>query len=65
MCPFLYKKMNKYDVIMLGKLADDLNMKSREGAAVKLSDFKGKIVVIDVWATWCGPCKAESHILRN
>jgi len=32
---------------------------------VKLSDFKGKVVVMNVWATWCGPCVAEMPTLAK
>jgi thiol-disulfide isomerase/thioredoxin len=35
------------------------------GAKTKLSDFKGKYVYIDVWATWCGPCRAEIPFLQK
>ncbi|PKB16408.1 thiol-disulfide isomerase/thioredoxin [Flavobacterium sp. 5] len=54
-------KMNK----LKEKLSPDFDYENYKGGKTRLSDLKGKYVYIDIWATWCGPCKAEIPFLKK
>jgi thiol-disulfide isomerase/thioredoxin len=64
-----YYKMNYEANLAKSKLVNTMspsfNYDNYAGGKTKLEDFKGKYVYIDVWATWCGPCRAEIPFLKK
>jgi len=49
----------------VGQVAPDFSLPTLDGGTVKLSDYRGKPLVLNFWASWCTPCRQEFPLLRD
>lgn len=65
---FVYRQATQLGppgLINAGQKAPDFSIKDEAGTAVKLSDYRGKLVFLHFWASWCEPCVDEAQDLEN
>jgi thiol-disulfide isomerase/thioredoxin len=53
------------DTVYIGKSSYNFSLPDTSGRMVSMKDFKGKVIFIDVWATWCGPCRGQFPYLKQ
>lgn len=61
----LHTSLPTPDVLGIGDQVDDTELPDRDGKMRRLSEWRGKLVVLNFWASWCGPCREEMPMLDS